>query len=63
MVTMNGLLKNFIKDDSGATAIEYALISAIVGIGIIAVLSQVRGGIADEFNATAAALADANQGG
>lgn len=31
---MNGFLKEFIRDESGASAAEYALILAIVGVGI-----------------------------
>jgi pilus assembly protein Flp/PilA len=33
------MLKAFISDDSGATAIEYGLIAAIVGLGIISSLT------------------------
>lgn len=33
------LFSRFKKNESGATAIEYALIAAIVGIGLIAVLT------------------------
>ena len=32
---MKALLKNFAQDESGATAIEYGLIAALVGIAII----------------------------
>lgn len=31
---MKTLLKNFIRDESGASAAEYALIIAVVGVGI-----------------------------
>lgn len=31
---MNKFLKNFIADESGASAAEYALIIAVVGVGI-----------------------------
>lgn len=31
---MKSFLKDFIRDDSGASAAEYALILAIVGVGI-----------------------------
>lgn len=34
------VLKNFMADESGATAIEYALIASIVGLGIIGGLTQ-----------------------
>ena len=33
---------HFMNDESGATAIEYGLIAAIIGVGIIAVLKNVR---------------------
>jgi pilus assembly protein Flp/PilA len=32
---------NFLKDESGATAIEYGLIAALIGCVIIAVVTQV----------------------
>lgn len=31
---MKNFLKNFVRDESGASAAEYALILAIVGVGI-----------------------------
>lgn len=34
MFTMKTFLKTFLKDESGASAAEYALILAIVGVGI-----------------------------
>ena len=45
---MNKLFANFGKDESGATAIEYALIAAIVGIGIIVALGNMK----DQLNTT-----------
>ena len=41
---------SFVKDDSGATAIEYGLIAALIGIGIIAVMKNVRTGLQSTFN-------------
>jgi pilus assembly protein Flp/PilA len=32
---MTNIFSRFLKDESGATAIEYGLIAAIVGVGII----------------------------
>ena len=32
---MTNLLKRFKNDESGATAIEYGLIAALIGVGII----------------------------
>ena len=42
---METLLIRFAKDASGATAIEYGLIAAIVGVGIIVGLTQLQGGL------------------
>ncbi len=39
---MDQFVVQFLKDESGATAIEYGLIAAIVGVGIIVGLQNVR---------------------
>jgi pilus assembly protein Flp/PilA len=39
---MKNLFARFAKDESGATAIEYGLIAAIVGVGIIAGLTTLK---------------------
>lgn len=57
---MKTLLAKFTKDESGATAIEYALIAAIVGIGIIAALQNVSTQLSATFNTTAQDLQNAN---
>ena len=36
------MFSRFMNDELGATAIEYGLIAAIVGVGIIAALGNVR---------------------
>ena len=38
------------KDESGATAIEYGLIAALVGVAIIAGLNALSGGLNTLFN-------------
>ena len=40
----------FLKDESGATAIEYGLIAAIVAVGIIAALKNMSGSLQTTFN-------------
>lgn len=45
---MKSIFSRFVKDESGATAIEYGLIAAIVGVGIIAAL----GGLKNNLNTT-----------
>ena len=42
---MQKFIRAFVADESGATAIEYGLIAAIVGIGIIVGLNQVKDGL------------------
>jgi len=49
-----------VKVESGATAIEYGLIAAIVGVGIIAVLKNVRTGLQSTFNAVNSELGNAS---
>ncbi len=44
------MLKRFLLDDSGATAIEYGLIAAIVGVGLIASLGNLKTALDTTFN-------------
>ena len=37
------MFARFIKDESGATAIEYGLIAALVGVGIVGALTTLAG--------------------
>jgi pilus assembly protein Flp/PilA len=57
---MNKLFAQFGKDESGATAIEYALIAAIVGIGIITALNTLKTQLNTTFNTVSTALTTAN---
>ena len=57
---MNKLFSNFGKDESGATAIEYALIAAIVGIGIIVALTSMKTSLNATFGQVTTALTNAN---
>ncbi|MGZ5916981.1 MAG: Flp family type IVb pilin [Methyloceanibacter sp.] len=47
---MNTVVSRFLKDESGATAIEYGLIAAVVAVGIIVGLSNLRDGLNTLFN-------------
>lgn len=51
---MKTFIKNFVRDESGASAAEYALILAIVGVGIgaaaLALGANVRQAIGDAAN-------------
>ena len=46
---MNHILRNFIKDESGATAIEYGLIAALVAVVIITGVSAVGTKLSTKF--------------
>jgi pilus assembly protein Flp/PilA len=56
---MKTMFARFVKDESGATAIEYGLIAAIVAVGIIAALGLVKDGLVDIFTQIATALTTA----
>ena len=47
---MKTVFNRFVKDESGATAIEYGLIAAIVAVGIIIGLQNLRDGLNTMFN-------------
>lgn len=41
------------RDREGATAIDYALIAALIVVGLVAVFSQIGGQVVNSFNLTA----------
>jgi len=43
-------LKQFLADESGATAIEYGLIAALIAVAIIAALNALSGNLQNTFN-------------
>lgn len=46
---MRNLLNRFAKDESGATAIEYGLIAALIAVVLIGALTAVGGSLNDKF--------------
>lgn len=46
---MSKILARFSKDESGATAIEYGLIAALIGVAIIAAVSAVGTDLSELF--------------
>jgi pilus assembly protein Flp/PilA len=56
---MKSLFSRFVKDESGATAIEYGLIAAIIGVGIITALGTVKTELNSKFSTIGAELAKA----
>ena len=47
---MRALLNSFVNDESGQGLVEYALIIALVAIGLIAILVLFRNSIGNVFN-------------
>ncbi|MEO8758480.1 MAG: Flp family type IVb pilin [Devosia sp.] len=43
------LVSRFVADDSGATAIEYGLIAALIAVGIIAAATTLGSSLSDLF--------------
>ena len=48
---MRNILLSFFKDESGATAIEYGLIAALIAVVIITVVTAVGTGLSTTFDA------------
>jgi pilus assembly protein Flp/PilA len=44
------LLEKFLKDDSGATAIEYALMGSLIALAIVVALTNLGTGLSTEFS-------------
>ena len=51
--------KRFLADESGATAIEYGLIAALIAVAIIAALNTLSGNLQNTFNHVGNQLATA----
>jgi pilus assembly protein Flp/PilA len=43
-------VRNFLNDESGVTAIEYALIASLIAVFIITAVTTVGGNVASVFN-------------
>jgi len=52
----NSLLTNLLRDDSGATAIEYGLIAALIAVAAIAAFQLVGTSLTSIFNTVASDL-------
>lgn len=50
---MSHFLKKFSNDESGATAIEYGLIAALISVVVIGAITLVGGNLTGTFNVIA----------
>jgi len=53
---MKKIFARFVKDNSGATAIEYGLIAGLIGVVIIGALTTVGTKVSAKFQAVGTAL-------
>jgi pilus assembly protein Flp/PilA len=53
---MNRTIQNFIRNECGATAIEYGLIAALIAVVIIAAATTLGTNLSTTFNSVATSL-------
>ena len=53
---MNNLFARFVRDESGATAIEYGLIAAGIAVAIITVVGTLGSNLSGTFSKVASAV-------
>lgn len=53
---MENLFTRFARDESGATAIEYGLIAALIAVVIIGAVTAVGTGLSGTFNSVAGSI-------
>ena len=49
-------IKSFVANESGATAIEYALIASLIAIALVTILGQLGTRLSAEFSEISSAL-------
>ena len=52
------MLKRFLKNEDGATAIEYGLIAALIAVAAISAMQGLGSQLETTFNTTSSAMAD-----
>ena len=55
-MTMKKFISKFMSDESGATAIEYGLIAALIAVVIIAAVTALGNNISTQFTKVATAI-------
>lgn len=50
----------FLRDESGATAIEYGLLAALIAVAIITAVTTLGNNLEDKFNEIASAIDNAS---
>ncbi len=57
---MKNEVMKFLRDEEGATAIEYGLIAGLIAVAIVAILVAMRGPLMSIFEKAESGLIDAN---
>ena len=57
---MKNVMKKFFKNESGATAIEYGLIAALIAVAIIGAVSTLGTNASETFTKVGTAIGEAN---
>ena len=50
------MLKSFVANESGATAIEYALIASLIAVALVTILGSLGNRLSQEFSQVSVAL-------
>ena len=53
-------IRKFFKDESGANMVEYALLTALIGVALIATINALTGGVQTTFGTATTALGGAS---
>lgn len=53
---MTAKISNFLRDESGATAIEYSLIAALIGVAVISAVRMLGTRLSAKFSGIATSL-------
>jgi pilus assembly protein Flp/PilA len=59
---MTKFISRFAKDESGATAIEYGLIAALIAVALITILGTLGGNLKDTFTTVSDKLGETSGG-
>ena len=57
---MQNFVTRFMNDESGATAIEYGLIAALISVGIITAATSLGDNISNKFQTVSTAVGNAS---
>ncbi len=54
------LFQNLLRDEAGATAIEYGLLAAIVGVALVTSMQGLGNSLTNTYNTVGSKMANAN---